>query len=102
MTVALLRHPHLRNMDAEGWLADERKLMDRGEWTPPEDRAAAKVLAGLTLGEFAEGWLSSARPDAEDARVVPGPVREPDSANARWLSLRASHRPSAVWWVELR
>jgi integrase len=45
-------------VDAEGWLANERKLIDLGEWSPPEARAAAKVLAGVTLREYAGQWLA--------------------------------------------
>lgn len=42
---------------AEGWLATERGLVERREWTPPKDRAMAQRAEGLTLQEFAEGWL---------------------------------------------
>src|ERR1700757_5299892 len=51
-------HTFSTMMDAEGWLRDERKLIDRGEWTPPKDRAEAKTLGGITLSEFAEKWLT--------------------------------------------
>jgi integrase len=44
-------------MDAEAWLADERKLLDRGEWTPPGDRAKLAALTGVTLREYTEQWL---------------------------------------------
>jgi integrase len=50
-------HTFSATMDAEGWLRDERKLIDRGEWTPPQGRAEVKAMAGVTLAEFAEGWL---------------------------------------------
>src|ERR1700751_6034851 len=43
------------NVDAEGWLANERKLLDIGEWTPPETRNRA--FAGITLHDYAEKWL---------------------------------------------
>jgi len=45
-------------MDAQWWLADERRLIERGEWTPPASRVAAKARAGVTLREYAEGWLA--------------------------------------------
>lgn len=51
-------HTFDAKVDAEGWLANERKLIDLGEWSPPEDRAAAKVLAGVTVREYAENWLA--------------------------------------------
>jgi integrase len=50
-------HTFSTKMDAEGWLRDERKLIDRGEWTPPRDRAEAKAMVGITVSEFAEKWL---------------------------------------------
>jgi integrase len=51
-------HTFDAKMDAEGWLANERKLIDLGEWSPPEVRAKAKVLAGITLREYADQWLA--------------------------------------------
>lgn len=51
-------HTFSTMMDAEGWLRDERKLIDQGEWTPPQSRAKTKALVGITLGEFAKGWLA--------------------------------------------
>jgi integrase len=51
-------HTYDAKLDAEGWLANERKLIDLGEWSPPEARAAAKVLAGVKLGEYTEQWLA--------------------------------------------
>src|SRR5580693_5227538 len=50
-------HTFSTMMDAEGWLRDERKLIDREEWTPPQSRAEVKALAGVTVSEFAKGWL---------------------------------------------
>ncbi len=42
---------------AEVWLVEERKLIDRGEWTPPEQRAVA--MERLTLTEWAESYIES-------------------------------------------
>src|ERR1700756_1573379 len=50
-------HTYDNRTDAEGWLANERKLIELGEWSPPESRAAQKVLAGVTLREYAEQWV---------------------------------------------
>ncbi|MCV7239806.1 site-specific integrase [Mycolicibacterium celeriflavum] len=50
-------HTFDAKIDAEGWLANERKLIALGEWSPPEARAKAKLLAGVTLREYAEQWL---------------------------------------------
>lgn len=46
-------------IDAEGWLAHERRLLDRGEWTPPQARAALKKSAGMTLREYAWRWMDA-------------------------------------------
>ncbi|MGE2835124.1 tyrosine-type recombinase/integrase [Mycobacterium sp. SMC-4] len=50
-------HTYDNRTDAEGWLASERKLIELGEWSPPESRAALKAVAGITFGEYAEQWL---------------------------------------------
>lgn len=43
-------------IDAEGWLASERRLIELGTWTPPAERAAAKAVKGLTLRTYANKW----------------------------------------------
>jgi integrase len=50
-------HTYDSRIDAEGWLANERKLIELGEWSPPESRAALKALAGVTLREYSEHWM---------------------------------------------
>ena len=50
-------------MDAEAWLATERSLIDREEWTPPPARKAAEAQARPreasynTVRTFAERYL---------------------------------------------
>ncbi|HUE32165.1 MAG TPA: site-specific integrase [Mycobacterium sp.] len=44
-------------MDAEHWLADERRLIERDDWTPPALRLAATKSRGKSFGEYAVGWL---------------------------------------------
>ncbi len=49
-------------MDAEAWLAAERSLVDREEWTPPRARQVAEsrrqsAAAWNTVGSFAERFL---------------------------------------------
>ena len=53
--------------DAQGWLASERRLIDREEWTPPKQRAqqAAEDARreqerGMTVGELVDDWLERA------------------------------------------
>lgn len=44
-------------MDAEGWLAAERKLIDSGTWTPPATRKPAGNT--ITLREYANEWIGT-------------------------------------------
>jgi integrase len=57
----LMRHTapgtYTARMDAEHWLCDERRLIDRGEWTPPRLRAAATHAKAQTFIEYADAWL---------------------------------------------
>jgi hypothetical protein len=55
---------------AEGWLADERELIELGTWTPPTRgtgtpparRAAARTARAITVGEYAAKDALSAPP----------------------------------------
>lgn len=51
----------LSKVDAEGWLAAERKLLEGDAWVPPSLRAQVKYEKGDTLAAFAPGWLASHR-----------------------------------------
>jgi hypothetical protein len=57
----LVRHcaPHTftARMDAEGWLLDERRMMERGEWVSPEKRTAEIVAQHITLADYAKTWI---------------------------------------------
>jgi integrase len=44
-------------MDAEGWLASERKLIDQDLWTSPKVRAAQLTSASIPLDECADTWI---------------------------------------------
>ena len=53
--------------DAQGWLAAERRLIDREEWAPPKQRAQQAAAAarleeerGMTVGELVDDWLARA------------------------------------------
>ena len=52
------RRPFEARIDAEGWLAKERKLIDLGEWTPPESRDAARAVQSVTLRAYAAKWMN--------------------------------------------
>ncbi|MEZ0355507.1 tyrosine-type recombinase/integrase [Mycobacterium sp. SA01] len=44
-------------MDAEHWLSNERRLIERGEWTPPKQRAAEVAARATTVGDYADRWI---------------------------------------------
>ena len=46
-------------VDAEGWLAFERRLIDLGQWTPPATRGQIKSLASRTITEAVEDYIES-------------------------------------------
>ncbi len=46
-------------MDAEHWLAVERRSIERDEWTAPRLRAEAQRARSKTLGEYATDWLET-------------------------------------------
>ncbi|MGO9031785.1 site-specific integrase [Mycobacterium sp.] len=65
-------------MDAELWLAEERRLIERELWTPPKVRAAQRKIKGVTLGEYATTWIEhrNIRPTTrtEYRRLLAGPL----------------------------
>ena len=54
---------YLARIDAEGWLANERRLIERSEWAPPAHRASIlqreRRAAIHTVGSYAETWLAA-------------------------------------------
>jgi integrase len=46
-------------IDAEGWLHNERRLIEHGEWTAPALRAAAKQTRSQSLNSYATTWLEN-------------------------------------------
>ncbi|EHK84894.1 tyrosine-type recombinase/integrase [Rhodococcus pyridinivorans] len=57
-------------LDAEGWLAAERRLIDLGQWTPPARRSAAGTTAGVSVAEYARRWLSESESRLKPRTVV--------------------------------
>ncbi|OBK72894.1 site-specific integrase [Mycobacterium sp. 1274761.0] len=51
-------HSYTAKIDAEAWLIDERRVIERGEWTPPRQRAAAKTAEVVTVGQYAKQWIA--------------------------------------------
>lgn len=45
-------------LDADAWLAAERRLIDSGRWHAPKVRKAARDAATITLADYADTWLA--------------------------------------------
>lgn len=45
-------------MDAEAWLAAERRLIELGEWTAPNVRAAAQTARGISVTDYLTHWIA--------------------------------------------
>jgi len=56
------------SIDAEAWLAAERKLIVSETWTPPKSRARQRAAAGLTLADWAPLALERRRVRGEPLR----------------------------------
>jgi integrase len=51
-------HTYTTKPRAEGWLAEERKLLELDAWTAPERRAAASSARAITLSVYATKWVT--------------------------------------------
>ena len=45
-------------VDAEGWLTDERRLIEQDRWSPPKTRATERVAEVLTVHDYAKRWIA--------------------------------------------
>jgi integrase len=93
---------------AEGWLADERRLTESGDWLSPAQRDAQRAIAGLTLAEYADSWLAQRdlKPRTKahyratlDAHINPTlgavPLRALNPATVRaWYASTLTDRPT--------
>ncbi|MGI8948736.1 MAG: hypothetical protein ACR2FV_12360 [Ornithinimicrobium sp.] len=57
-------------LDAEEWLAAERRLRTSNTWTPPKERQRA-TKAEVTLADYAPGAVDRRRVRGEPLRRVP-------------------------------
>ena len=65
-------------MDAEHWLAEEHRLIERGRWISPKTRAAQRNAQGTTLAEYAGKWI-------EQRTLKPGTAIEYRRIKARLI-----------------
>lgn len=81
-------HTYDAKIDAEGWLANERKLIELGGWTSPKQRAARAAMDGMTVRQYADQWLDPdwrARRWDDDKRQLTAKSRH---ENQRYLDTR--------------
>lgn len=45
-------------VDAEAWLAAERRMLQNDDWSPTKSRRAKRVRATEMVGDYAESWLA--------------------------------------------
>lgn len=91
----LLRHvaptTFQAKIDAEGWLHEERKLIEANEWSPPRHRAEKSRAVATTpdFETYAKKWIAKRRTDKGE------PLRA--STRANYEATLAHHlcRPSA-------
>lgn len=48
-------------MDAEGWLLNERRAIERDEWIAPRLRVAERKAAAVTVDDYAARWIEHRR-----------------------------------------
>jgi integrase len=46
------------HIDAEGWLAAERRLIELGDWTAPAARHLARYANTITVAEYVTQWIA--------------------------------------------
>jgi len=87
-------HTFGTKMDAEGWLAAERRLIDLKAWKPPSQRAAEQQAQGITLAEYAPTWI--------DQRTVGGQTLKPRT-KSHYTRLFEDHiKPTSLGAIPLR
>ncbi|UJD20964.1 tyrosine integrase [Mycobacterium phage HarryHoudini] len=62
-------HTYDSKMDAEAWLAGERRLIEMETWTPPAERLKKAAANAITVEEYTKKWLDE-RDLAEGTREL--------------------------------
>ncbi|AZV00830.1 tyrosine-type recombinase/integrase [Mycobacterium phage Malec] len=62
-------HTYDSRMDAEAWLASERRLIEMETWTPPEERRKKALVNAITVKEYIEKWIDE-RGSAESTKYL--------------------------------
>ncbi|OLT55162.1 hypothetical protein BJF89_16195 [Corynebacterium sp. CNJ-954] len=86
---------------AEGWLDNEERLIDRGDWSPPAEREAKDAAVNISVNEAVDRWIRDAGHLAESSRVLYQSLRrnriEPYLSEVPLSEFTRSH---AFKWVD--
>lgn len=105
-TQARIRAPHTfaDKIDAEGWLAEEKRLIDLGTWAPPEERKKKREADALTVRELCDRWLSNGHlkesTAASHRRKLDNRVLCTSLADAPVVGVDRAR--IALWWAEVQ
>ena len=92
-------HTYTAKIDAEGWLSQERRLIEQDTWTPPAKRAAAKVAGGVSLRDYSTAWLDTKDLTPKTRRLYRDLLDErilPDLGDRRLVDIDLE--AVRVWW----
>jgi hypothetical protein len=100
---------------AEQWLAEERRLIERGQWSPPKNRAAREAFRAQTFGDYAARLVDERRLKESSRKkyrrllasfitdtLGPLPLDALDAATVRRLYAAldtTEHRKFKVYWI---
>ncbi|WP_083293858.1 tyrosine recombinase XerC [Corynebacterium sp. HMSC08A12] len=97
-------HTFAEKIDAEGWLAEQRRLIDLGTWLPPEEREKKRKAEALTVRELCDQWLASGylkeSTVASHRRKLNNRVFCTSLANEPVVKVDRAR--VAEWWVEVQ
>lgn len=95
-------HTFDTKIDAEGFLAAERRLIDRDDWIPPQRRIEQRAAATMTFMTFAETWIAE-RDLAPKTRVLYRRLLDSRILPALGNEILADITPALIrtWWSAL-
>ncbi|MGB3885138.1 tyrosine-type recombinase/integrase [Gordonia sp. (in: high G+C Gram-positive bacteria)] len=95
-------HTYTAKMDAEGWLAAERRLVEHDEWISPDRRKRDLTAGHTTVRDYATTWIKQ-RQLAEKTRWLYEHLYESRIAPEFADSLVSEVDAAAVrtWWANL-
>lgn len=90
-------------VDAEGWVAQELRLIERGEWTSPAARQAAKYADQVSVAEFAKEWVAGRDLAVSTRRSYESTLKTAitDSAIASVPVKALTRQQVTAWWRAL-